>query len=157
MRSIMGWLALGLALAVPAAGGAQFMSVQVQQGQMRATPSFLGQVVANLPYGSQVEALNQQGPWTQVRAGGRSGWMHQSALTRKRIAMNAGQRDAQVAASGSELALAGKGFNSDVEAQFKANNRNVDFSWVDRMEKIKVSATEAAAFLRVGGLSGGAP
>lgn len=157
MRSIMGWLALGLALAVPAAGGAQFMSVQVQQGQMRATPSFLGQVVANLPYGSQVEALTQQGPWTQVRAGGRSGWMHQSALTRKRIAMNAGQRDAQVAASGSELALAGKGFNSDVEAQFKANNRNVDFSWVDRMEKIKVSAVEAAAFLRVGGLSGGAP
>jgi hypothetical protein len=92
-------------------------------------------------------------------SGARSGWLHASALTKKRIAMQAGARDAQTAASGDELALAGKGFNSDVEAEFRSQNRGADFAAVDRMERIRVTPAESKEFLRAGGVApaGGRP
>ena len=101
--------------------GAQVMSVQVRNGQLRATPSFMGSLVGSVAYGARVEILQQQGEWMKVKdAQSRMGWMHQSALTKQRIAMSAGSGTAQTGASGEELALAGKGFNSDVEAEFKS-------------------------------------
>jgi uncharacterized protein YgiM (DUF1202 family) len=149
------WLNVGLcflALAVLAAGPIT-MSVQVKTGQVRETPSFLGKVIEPLNYGDRVEVLENQGDWSKVTtAGGQTGWVHTSALTKKKIAMKAGGQDAQTAASGDELALAGKGFNSDVEADFKAKNRNVDFTWVNKMEKIKVQPSAMQQFLKDGGI-----
>jgi SH3-like domain-containing protein len=149
------WLSLGLvALAVTTlADGQVAMSVQVKNGQMRATPSFLGQLVGPLSYGDRLQVLEQQGDWSKVTApGGQTGWVHTSALTKKKIAMKAGDQNAQTGASGDELALAGKGFNSDVEADFKAKNRNVDFTWVDKMEKMKVAPESMQRFLKEGGI-----
>jgi SH3-like domain-containing protein len=133
------------------ASAAKMMSVQVRNGQVRATPSFLGQVVSPVAYGDQVEIVQQQGVWMQVKTSdGKSGWIHQSALSKKKIVMAAGDEDVKTGASGEELALAGKGFNSDVEASFKAQNKNIDFTWVDKMEKIKISAAEQREFLKEG-------
>lgn len=127
------------------------MSVQVQSGQVRATPSFLGQVVATVKYGDRLDVVEQQNGWTKVRTpAGKEGWMHDSALTRKRVVMKAGAEDVQASASGEELALAGKGFNSDVEAEFKNQNKDIDFTWVDRMLKYKVTPEEMRAFLKEG-------
>jgi hypothetical protein len=50
------------------------------------------------------------------------------------------------------MALAGKGFNSDVESQFKANHKDIDFTWVDKMEKIKIPPPELKAFAKAGQL-----
>jgi hypothetical protein len=148
---------LGLALMVSAmtllADGPTAMSVQVKNGQIRATPSFLGKLVAPLNYGDRLQVLEQQGDWSKVTAaGGQTGWVHTSALTKKKIALRAGAQDAQTGASGDELALAGKGFNSAVEADFKAKNQNVDFSWVDKMEKIKITPEAMQQFLKEGGI-----
>ena len=127
------------------------MSVQVQNGQIRATPSYLGSVVVAAPYGASVAILLQQGDWIKVRAAqGQEGWMHQSALTKKRIVLSAGGATAQAGASSEELSLAGKGFNSDVEKQFKTQNPNLNFAAVDRMIKIKVPADEMLSFLKTG-------
>ena len=41
---------------------------------------------------------------------------------------------------------------SDVEADFKAKNRNVDFTWVDKMEKFKVPPESMQQFLKDGGI-----
>ena len=157
------WLSLALAgIAAGAfAAGAATMSVQVKNGQIRATPSFLGKVVAPLSYGDRVQVLETQNQWMKVSGpGGQSGWVHNSALTKKTIVMNAGSQDVQTGASGDELALASKGFNSDVEADFKSKNKNIDFTWVNRMEKYKVSPEEMQAFLKEGQVKpseGGAP
>jgi len=128
--------------------------VQVQSGQVRSTPSFLGGVVATLAYGQPVEAAAaQRGAWYQVRTpDGKSGWMHASALTVKRVASQAGNSEARTGASGDEMALAGKGFNSDVEAQFKAQS-HLDFTWVDKMATMKASETEIAQFVERGALA----
>jgi SH3-like domain-containing protein len=146
---------LVLLMASTTAGDAvKMMSVQVKQGEVRATPYFLGKIVATLSYGDRVEVLGSKESWLRVSTQGKgvTGWMHTSALSEKRIVLKAGGRDAQVAASGGELALAGKGFNADVEAEFKARNRNIDFSWIDRMQAMKVPPQRIAAFLQEGGL-----
>ncbi|MFH0952714.1 MAG: SH3 domain-containing protein [Verrucomicrobiota bacterium] len=154
-------LAIGIALIAGSVLAAGTMSVQVRNGQLRATPSFLGPLVAPLNYGDQVEVLETQAPWTKVREpGGKTGWVHSSALTPKRIAMTAGGGDVKTGAAGDELALATKGFNSDVEAEFKKENQDADFTWVDRMEKYKVTPQEMTAFLKEGGVyapEGGTP
>ena len=146
---------LVLLLASTAGGDAmKMMSVQVKQGEVRATPYFLGKIVATLSYGDRVEVLGSKERWFRVSPQGKgvTGWMHASALSEKRIVLKAGGRDAQVGASSGELALAGKGFNADVETEFKSRNRNIDFSWIDRMQAMKVEPERIAAFLQEGGL-----
>ncbi len=152
LHSLMAALLLAAGSALAAA---KEMSVQVRNGQLRATPSYLGKLVAPAPYGDRLTVLKVQGDWVEVVGPAGTGWMHKSALTEKKVVLRAGAEDVNAAASGEELALAGKGFNSDVEADFKKKNTNVDFGPIDRMEKIKVSATEATAFLREGGLKAG--
>lgn len=126
------------------------MSVQVKQVQLRATPSFLGTIVGPVNYGDQVEALQQQGEWVNVKSRNSvQGWVHQSALTRKQVALGAGGQ-AQAGASGQEIALAGKGFNSDVEARYRTTHSRADYASVDRMEAMKVSREEMISFLTDG-------
>jgi len=145
-------LAFSLTAAVALAAAVKTMSIQVRKAEIRATPSFLGRVVSSLPYGNQVTVEEQNGPWMKVSAAGASGWIHSSALTTKTIVMQAGA-GAQTTASSGEMALAGKGFNADVEAQFKANHKDIDFKQVDRMEKIVISPAKIKAFVEAGGLA----
>ncbi len=144
---------LAFSLAIGAAG--KGMSVQVKQGQVRATPSFLGKIVATVSYGDRVEALESKGGWFRIAPPGKKtqGWIHSSALTEKRIVLKAGKREAEAAASSGELALAGKGFNADVEAAFKARNKDIDFTWIDRMQEMKVAPEKMRAFHEEGKLA----
>ena len=129
---------------------AEMMSVQVREGPLRKSPSFMGQVVATLAYGERVNVLEKRPGWIKVSAGAGSGWMHESALTPKRIVMGAGGTNVQTGASSEELALAGKGFNSDIEAEFKSQNQDLNYAAVDRMEKRNVPTAEIAMFLKEG-------
>jgi SH3-like domain-containing protein len=130
------------------------LSVQVREGQLRATPSFLGKMVAQAAYGERVNLVEDRGAWKKVsmRAGKLQGWMHTSALTTKRIVLKAGQTTVQTGATKDELALAGKGFNEQVEAAFKNKNKNLDYTWVNRMEAFTVSSDQMRNFLAKGNL-----
>jgi len=136
------------------------MSVQIKEGQVRSTPSFLGTIVAKLGYGDRVEIVQDKGAWKKVALrGGVQGWIHTSALSEKSIVLKAGAQNVQTSATGGEIALAGKGFSEQVEKQYKSLNRNLDYAWVDRMEKFKVSPEQMQAFLKQGNvmpLEGGA-
>lgn len=133
----------------------KMMSVQVKNGEVRSTPSFLGRIVARLSYGDRVYFRGAKGSWTRVGLPGSSteGWIHASALTPKKIVLKAGTSDVQTSASSDELALAGKGFNKQVETEFRNKNPNLDFSWIDRMEKFVVSQQQMEQFLKAGDLS----
>lgn len=154
MRAIKGVVlaVLLLVAVIGARAGGEFYSLQIRNGALRATPSFLGKVSAKLAYGDRVELLAEQGPWSRVRAeGAREGWIHASALSEKRIVLSAGDESLEAAASGDELALAGKGFNAEVEAEYRTRHE-MDYTWVDRMETFRVSPEDAAAFLAEGGI-----
>ncbi len=153
-KSGTAWICAAL-LGVGLAAGPAYarpMSVQVRQGPVRATPSFTGAVVATLAYGDRVQTSETKAGWIRVAFGEQTGWMHQSALTRRRIVLKAGEETAQTAASSEELALAGRGFNSEVEAQYREQNKQANYAAVDRMEKRAVSPEELAAFRKQGEL-----
>ena len=127
------------------------MSVQVKEGQLRSTPSFLGTIIANLSYGDRVEIIQDQGNWKKVAVrGGVQGWMHTSALTTKSIVLKAGTGNVQTSATSGEIALAGKGFSEEVEKQYKKLNNKLDYAWVDRMEQFQVTPEQMQAFLKLG-------
>jgi uncharacterized protein YgiM (DUF1202 family) len=155
MKSFKVFLVLGFIFLLVAVtwSSAGMMSVQVKEGQLRSSASFLAPIVGKVTYGDQVETLQQQGDWIEVkRTQELGGWIHQSALTRKRIVLSAGGEAAPVAASGQEVSLAGKGFNAEVESKYSMANTNVDYEWVDRMEAIRITPLEMANFLKEGGV-----
>jgi len=131
---------------------AREMSIQVREGVLRSSPSFLGAVVTQVSYGERVTVLDSQSGWTKVRADGSSGWIHESALTKKHLTLSAGGADVKTGASSEEMALAGKGFSSEIEAEFKEQNTDVDFTDVDRMEAICITQPEMRRFLDKGGV-----
>jgi len=146
-------LVVGLAGFSPVMAAPAQLSVQIESAQIREKPSVFGKIVANAKYGDRLDVVTKMEPWIQVRtADGKTGWMHESSLSRKKVELSAGSQDVNRTASGEELAMAGKGFNSKVEADFKAKNQNIDFTWIDRMEKIKVSERDSISFLQEGGL-----
>ena len=147
------WVALALVAGLAWAAG-QVMSVQVRSSKLRSRPSFLGSTVSEMTYGTQVSVGSRQGPWVQVTGPqGKTGWLHESALSEKELAMVSGQTEAATGASGEEIALAGKGFSDQVEREYRQQNQDLDFDTVDRMEKIVVTPEQAAAFLAAGQVS----
>jgi uncharacterized protein YgiM (DUF1202 family) len=137
---------------VPLFSATSELSVQVKQAQVRSEPSFFGKVTATVAYGEKVELIEDKGAWKMVSIPKKGkGWMHASALTTKTIALQAGKADVKTGATSSELALAGKGFNPKVEAEFKSKNKQLDYTAIDRMEKIYTfKPGQVQAFLKQG-------
>jgi SH3-like domain-containing protein len=147
--SVLFAISAGAALAAP-------MSIQVRNCRVRATPSQLGSVIASVEYGAVVQAGALQKGWYPVTtADGKTGWLHESALSRKPIAMRAGTADAATGVSSDEVALAGKGFNEQVEAKLRKDGK-LDYTWVDRMSALEAGADQIVKFRAQGNLPGGA-
>lgn len=148
--TVLGLCLLGLAATALAA---QVMSVQVRSGQLREKPSYLGRLVTLLPYGDPVRLEAEEGEWRRVTSvkQNKSGWMHQSALTEQEIILRPTNRDVESAARSDELALAGKGFNKQVEEQYQ-EEKDLDYSLVDEMEGFSVAQDDIQAFIKSGEL-----
>jgi len=131
------------------------MSVQVKTGQVRSQPSFLGKITATLAYGDRIAVIDARDAWIHIRVpdSATAGWMHATALTEKKIVLSAGDADVDPAATTDDLALAGKGFNRQIEGEFKAKNRNINFRWIDKMETFVVTQEEMVRFISAGTLS----
>lgn len=150
LTTVAGVILLGAAIAFAATK----MSIQIKEAPIRATPDYLGKVNGKASYTDQVNVEDSKGQWKKVKAikSGLSGWIHESALSEKEIRMSSGDKDVKLAASSSELQLAGKGFNKQVEDEYKSRNKNISFRWVDKMAKISVSQTQIQKFVQEGEL-----
>jgi SH3-like domain-containing protein len=152
-RSIFISLGLLMILCLPLHVKAEeMMSVQVKESQVRSTPSFLGKIVARVLYGDRVSVTEKNGSWKKVsiKGSGTQGWIHESALTTKRIVLQSGQTTAQTSATQNELALAGKGFNDQVEASYMNKNKKLDYAWINKMEAFNVTPDLINSFLAKG-------
>lgn len=149
------FIAVLLAVTAPVEAAPKEMSVQVEDAKVRASATALGAVTGTLNYGDRVTVLETKGSWIQVQTADASlsGWVHQSALVKKQIKVEAGDTKAETTASSDEMAAATKGFNSKVEAEFKAKNQDIDFSWVDKMEGFGVPDDVLLTFIKEGELT----
>ena len=136
------------------AAGQKMMSIQVKKGELRSTPSFLGRVVARLSYGDRVyvrekKVLGLESAFRETVT--KAGFTLRSSHLRKLYSNP--EQNVQTSASSDELALAGKGFSKQVENEFKGKNPNINYAWIDRMEKFVVSEKQSKQFLKEGELS----
>jgi len=132
---------------------AETVVVKVQSTALRKEPKFYAQSVAALKAGDSLERLASQDGWLQVRtAAGAVGWIHGSAVGSKSFSLSAMDTSMKTQASADEVALAGKGFDKQVEEAYRAKNRDVSFVWVDKMVQIKIPAAELERFLKQGKL-----
>jgi len=132
---------------------AETLIVKVQSTGLRKTPKFYAPVLWNLRAGERIEKINGQDGWLQVRTtSGVIGWVHSSAVQVQKFDLLAMDKSLKTQASASEVALAGKGFNKQVEENYRTEHRDLSYVWVDKMMLVKVPASQVEEFMRQGKL-----
>ncbi len=129
----------------------EMLSIAVREAALRDRPNHLSRVIVRLNYADEVELIDSQRDWLRVRTGGSEGWLHQDAVSEERIVLGAGDRDVDRDAGSREVALAGRGFNQQVEEEFQSQS-GLDFSAVDRIEARAIDLDELQRFLEEGNL-----
>ncbi|MFH0799277.1 MAG: SH3 domain-containing protein [Pseudomonadota bacterium] len=128
------------------------MSVQVREAIVRTTPNYMGGTAGTLSYGAQVNVEGEEGNWYRIASP--AGFLPKSALTSHKVAVNPDSKGSGRGASHDEVALAGKGFNPQVEAQYKKSNAEVAAAYaiVDRVEQFGAGEAAVKAFQAAGKL-----
>jgi uncharacterized protein YgiM (DUF1202 family) len=148
------FLLAGLAVVCVALLLAETLFVKVQTTYVRKEPKFYSPAVATLRAGESVTQLASEAGWFKVRtAQGVEGWIHSSSVQTGKFAVAAIDQTLKTRATTEEVALAGKGFNKQVEEEYKNRNKGVNFAEVDRMLKIRVTPDELRRFLVEGRLA----
>jgi hypothetical protein len=101
--------------------------------------------------GDQVTVLQINGNWAEVRSAANpslSGWTQTGNLSHRQIVAEGTTTAAR------EVALAGKGFDRDVENAYRTTG-DFNFAGVDWMEGITVSMQELYTFMTEGRLNTG--
>jgi len=136
----------------PAVLHAETLSVVTRENALRADCSFLSTVKSRLNYGDQLEVVSRDGDWVKVRYKNIKGCIHKGAVTEQKVNLSGVKASKSSSASEEEVALAGKGFNPQVEDSYKRKHSELDFAKVDRIEKFKVPEDELIIFIKNGGL-----
>jgi len=132
---------------------AETLIVKVKTTNLKKEPVFYSNTIVVLNAGDQVEKTGEQQGWYKVRtAKGVEGWLHSSAVQKKKFSLLALDKSVASETSAKEVSLAGKGFNKQVETQYKANNPAVSFVVVDKMVKLRVSTKQLVDFIKKGKL-----
>ena len=134
------------------------LSAQVKKGgtawvssktaDLKSSTWFFAGTTGTLQMGDQVTVLQIDGNWAEVRSSSNSslsGWTALSNLSARQIVASGGS------ASASEVALAGKGFNQEIENSYKTQG-SYNFADVDKTEAITVTQDELYAFITEGRL-----
>lgn len=132
---------------------AETLIVKVKSTNLRKEPKFYAQTVALLKAGETLEKISSQDGWLKARTSkGLVGWVHSSAVQSKKFDLLAMDKSLTTKATADEVALAAKGFNKQVEENYRAKNKNISYVWVEKMLKIEVSTAEIKEFLKTGKL-----
>lgn len=154
------------------AAAATSVAVKVKQTSVRSDHQFFAPTLATARFTEQLSVLGQEQGWYHVRYGSVTGWVHSSAVSES--VPSGGSASGALAGLGSalnalagrptqttsttkgytedEVALAGKGFNRNVEEQYRSRYPRADFAAVDKMEHLQADSEEIARFAKAGQL-----
>ncbi|MCL2008052.1 MAG: hypothetical protein FWG77_08210 [Treponema sp.] len=120
---------------------------------LKSSTWFFASNRGSVSYGDQVSVIQLSGNWAEVRSTTNpslTGWMAAANLSTRRIIPTEGPGGA----TASEVALAGKGFDRDIENAYRARG-HLNYSDVDRTEGLNVAESELLRFLTEGRLATG--
>ena len=144
---------LCLSIPVFSASKTKTQYVAIDPAPLKAKPAASSKKIGSIEYASAVLVLKGEKSWVYVQlVGDKSveGWLPASALTSKKIKDKANA----TSANADEIALAGKGFNSTIEAVY-AEQYELNFDIVDYIESLGVDQDDAIAFAQAGQLNDG--
>lgn len=121
------------------------VAVSVREAEVRSAAGFLSPVQSLLEYGTSANVLSVRGDWIQIEAGSTRGWLHSVSVLPPQEMNLSGEAIGQ-GASTREIALAGRGFNEQVEREYQ-EQQDLDFGPVDDMETLVLPLGELGAFL----------
>ncbi|MDR1248348.1 MAG: SH3 domain-containing protein [Treponema sp.] len=128
------------------------MYVTAKTIEVKSSYAFFADILGTLSYGAPVSILQEYGKWVQVKSSEPpeiSGWIAAASLTSKRIISGS-----STSASANEIALAGKGFNQEVENAYRQNG-TLNYNAIDDMEAISIPNRQLFSFLQEGRLARG--
>ena len=157
MRSFLLFLLILVAFCAFGFDRGDSVVVQVRETEVRSAPGFLSSVLGLAEYEAVGSVTETRGDWIRVEMSGEglTGWVHSSALLAPEPARGGllgGSRTTRRTTSSDEIALAGRGFNSAVEAEYQSET-GLDFSKVDEMEEWALPTDDLGAFLAAGDLA----
>jgi len=150
-------MVFGLALFVTGLAAAQLsvgstVYVATKTTALKSSTGFFASTRGTLNYGDRAIVLRISGRFAEVRSAlnsSLSGWTPSGNLSVRQII--SGNTNS---VSANEVALAGKGFNQEVEDAYR-NQGNLNYADVDVVEAITVSEDDLRRFLEEGRLSMG--
>jgi Bacterial SH3 domain len=148
------------------------VAVTVKQTSVRSDHQFFAPTLATAHFTERLEVLGEEQGWYRVRYGAVTGWVHSSAVSE--AGRGGGAAPGALSGVGSalgvlagrapepastnkgytedEVALAGKGFNQNVEEQYRSRYPRADFSAVDKLERLHAGSDEIRKFASAGHL-----
>lgn len=151
MRRTLPALATLLLVAVAAVAAAETVTVVVKKTSIRRDRQFYAPTVAEADLGESFAVLAREKGWVRVGTAAGEGWVHESAVTSRKVAASS-QAPAGAKVDAQDVALAGKGFNPQVEKEYRKRNPQADFAGVDRMERLGAGEKALTAFVGEGNL-----
>lgn len=127
--------------------------VATKENAIRSDARFFAPVKTTVRYRDMVTVLGKKGDWYKVRFKGTEGYIHKSGLEEKSIGLGSLAGRGSGGATSDEVALAGKGFNPQVEASYKKSHPNLDFGKVDWIEQGPVVDEDLKQFIAEGRLN----
>lgn len=149
--ALLAFVIVGFAAAQAKAGGTMYVAVKT--ATLKSGTGWFASNRGTLNYGDRVTVVKISGNFAEVRSAANSsvtGWMATANLSAKQIVSG---NTATVSAR--ETAMAGKGFNAEVESSYKNANRSLNYADVDKIEAINVSEADLKRFLEEGRLKVG--
>ena len=143
-------LVCGLAAAQVAKGGTLYAAAK--KVALKSSTWFFAGTRGTLNYGDRVTVLQVNGKWVEVRSASNpslSGWTESANLSVRQVVAGSSS-----SATAKEVALAGKGFNQEVENSYKSKE-SLNYVDVDKTEAITVSDADLLRFLEEGRLATG--
>ena len=143
---------LGLVL-IPAVVSAEKAKVITKENAIRKDCKFFSTVKTKVKYEDDLEIISQEGDWFKVKFGKTKGCIHKSAIEKKKFSLTGLLGSGSEDTSSDEVALAGKGFNPQVESSYKKKHPDLNFGLVDEIESYTVSDKRLKNFIKKGGLT----
>ncbi len=132
---------------------AETFVVKIQNTAVRKEPKFYAASLGTIKAGDSVELVETQNDWLKVQtAAGVIGWIHSTAVEQKKFKLSSLDKSLKTQASASEVALAGKGFNKQVEESYRKKNQDISYAYVEQMLSIRIFPGLIEEFLKTGGL-----
>jgi hypothetical protein len=130
------------------------VKVKVQKTSLFEQPNFFSRTVATLQFGDPLDMEEVIKDWAKVKFGQQRGYVHQSALTSTKVDMRTMMfsSSSSSGASQDEVALAGKGFNPEVERNYGKAHPEMNYALVDEIERYSVDPNSLRSFIQRGGL-----